>query len=60
MKETINCLNCNSKIDGKFCSNCGQNTETHRLSFPHFLLHDIIHGTFHLDKGILFTIKKVL
>ncbi len=56
--ETHVCLNCKSPIEGKFCSNCGQKTDTHRITLKHFLFHDIVHGVWHLDKGILFTLKQ--
>lgn len=42
----------------KFCSNCGQKTDTHRINFKHFIFHDILHGIWHFEKGILFTIKE--
>lgn len=32
----------------------------HRISFKHFVLHDVLHGTFHLEKGMLFTAKQAL
>lgn len=54
------CLNCKSIIAGHYCIKCGQKTSTHRFSFQHFLLHDVIHGMFHLDMGILFTIKELV
>lgn len=53
------CLNCNSVTENSFCSICGQKTSTHRFSMKHFILHDFIHGVFHLDKGFLFTIKEL-
>ena len=53
------CLNCNSDIENNFCSVCGQKTATHRFSLKHFVVHDFIHGVFHLDKGVLFTIKEL-
>lgn len=52
------CLNCNAKIENNFCSNCGQKTDTHRITLKHFLMHDLLHGIWHLEKGILFTIKE--
>lgn len=55
---TKNCLNCNSEIQGQFCSNCGQNTETHKINL-HYLVHDIQHGLLHFDNGILFTAKEL-
>ncbi len=53
------CLNCNSDVVGDFCSTCGQKTSTKRFSLKHFITHDLIHGVFHLDKGLLFTIKEL-
>lgn len=53
------CLNCDQKTQGKFCSNCGQKTDTHRIVLRHFLMHDMLHGVWHLEKGILFTVKEI-
>lgn len=58
--QSLRCLNCDSSIEGKFCSNCGQKTDTHQITLKHFLFHDIVHGVWHLDKGILFTLKQAL
>lgn len=60
MSQNSNCLNCNAKILDKFCSKCGQKTDTHRITLKHFLFHDILHGVWHFEKGILFTIKEAL
>lgn len=60
MSQANNCLNCNEKLIGKFCSNCGQKSDTHRITLKHFLFHDILHGVWHVDKGILFTIKEAI
>ncbi|MDH6353963.1 hypothetical protein M2132_000283 [Dysgonomonas sp. PH5-45] len=53
------CKNCNSTIKGNYCQNCGQATKTDRINF-HYLVHEIQHSIFHVDKGILFTIKELL
>ena len=53
-----NCKNCKTELNGNFCSHCGQSANTHRINF-HFLWHDIQHGLFHFDKGILFTTKEL-
>ncbi|MGU3374932.1 DUF3667 domain-containing protein [Chryseobacterium sp. M5A1_1a] len=53
------CLNCSQPVSTKFCSNCGQKFSTHRYSLKHFIEHDFIHGVWHVDKGILFTIKEL-
>jgi hypothetical protein len=60
MSQNTTCLNCSELISKKFCPNCGQKTDTHRITLKHFLFHDIIHGVWHLEKGILFTIKEAL
>lgn len=53
------CLNCSQPINNKYCGNCGQKASTHRYSLKHFIEHDFIHGVWHVDKGILYTIKEL-
>lgn len=55
-----NCLNCGQTIHSKFCPDCGQRTDTHRIVMKHFVLHDMLHGVWHLERGILFTIKEAV
>lgn len=55
-----NCYNCGTKLVGKYCSNCSQKSDTKRLDFKHFMQHDIIHGAFHFDKGLLYTLKEIM
>lgn len=54
------CKSCGQHLhlDQKFCHNCGQNSNTHRINF-HFLVHEVQHGIFHVDKGIFYTIKEL-
>lgn len=54
----INCLNCNTSFEGKYCNNCGQKASTHRFSLAH-VLHDIPHSVLHVDKGILKNIISI-
>ena len=54
------CLNCGKKLVDTFCSGCGQKADTHRITFKNFISHDLLHGTFHIEKGILFTAKEAL
>jgi hypothetical protein len=54
------CLNCGHEVSNNFCSVCGQSTATHRLSIKHFLLHDLVHSIWHVDRGIFFTLKDVV
>lgn len=53
-----NCKNCTTPLKGKFCSNCGQSADTHKLNL-HYMWHDIQHGLLHFDKGIFFTTKEL-
>lgn len=57
---THNCLNCERGLSENFCSNCGQKSDTHRISFGNFFFHDVLHGTFHIEKGMLFTARQAL
>lgn len=52
------CLNCGAALVGAYCHQCGQSAHTHRMSFKHFMLHDFVHGVWHLDKGFPATLKK--
>ena len=58
--ENHSCLNCDFSVDNNFCPRCGQKTDTHRIVLKHFILHDLLHGVWHLEKGILFTLKESL
>lgn len=53
-----NCKNCKNKVLGNFCSSCGQPAKLIRID-GHYLLNEIEH-VLHFDKGILYTIKKLL
>ena len=60
MNHSKKCLNCESEVNGNFCSNCGQKTAIHRINFKNFIMHDFLHGLFHVEKGMLFTAKESL
>jgi Protein of unknown function (DUF3667) len=53
---TISCKNCDHKYKGNFCHNCGQKAATHAIDFK-FVVHEVPHSAFHVDKGIFYTIK---
>lgn len=53
------CKNCAFRVEGNYCSNCGQEAHTHRMSMHH-IWHDLQHGLLHFDKGIFYTIKHLL
>lgn len=52
------CKNCTAELNGNYCSNCGQPSDTHKLNF-HYMWHDIQHGLLHFDKGIFYSIKEL-
>lgn len=54
------CQNCRQHLllHQRFCHQCGQKTDTHRINL-HFLVHEIQHGIFHVDGGILFTLREL-
>jgi hypothetical protein len=54
------CLNCETQLIDKFCHHCGQKASTHRITFNKFVSHDLPHGLFHLDRGIIYTIRNLL
>ncbi|MDI9339714.1 MAG: DUF3667 domain-containing protein [Sediminibacterium sp.] len=58
VKETIVCKNCGFPAGGNYCGNCGQSRSVHKINFKS-ILHEIQHGLFHVDKGILFTINEL-
>lgn len=53
------CLNCEQVVKENYCSNCGQESGTHRYSLQHFFVHDFVHGIFHFDNGFFYTIKEL-
>jgi hypothetical protein len=57
-KKLIHCKNCGNSFHGHYCNACGQDAHTDRID-KHFIYHEIQHGLFHIDKGILYTLKEL-
>ncbi|MFZ5635289.1 MAG: DUF3667 domain-containing protein [Pseudomonadota bacterium] len=55
---TGRCANCSAPAAGAYCHACGQRIAVHRLTLPH-LLHEIPHAIFHVDRGLLVTIREL-
>ncbi|KAA9327077.1 DUF3667 domain-containing protein [Hymenobacter busanensis] len=53
------CLNCGHPLSSRFCPDCGQPANTHRITTAH-LLHDIPHSVWHVDRGLPYTIREML
>lgn len=58
--STNRCKNCNQLLllHQKYCHECGQRTDTHRINF-HFLVHEFQHSILHVDGGLLYTLKQL-
>ena len=62
MQNSDYCANCGRPIDGpeqNFCPVCGQRTPVHRINW-HFLGHELQHGIFHVDGGIIYSLRQLL
>lgn len=54
----MNCRNCGHKIDGKFCSNCGQNSKVGRINLA-TVLNEFSEGVFQINKGFFYTLRAL-
>lgn len=52
------CQQCGAIGPGNFCGNCGQSLSTKRLTVSALVL-EVFHFFTNLDKGFLYTIKKL-
>lgn len=53
----MNCKNCNTELNSKFCPDCGQPTSLKRID-GHYIIHEIEH-VLHFERGILYTIREL-
>ncbi|MEO7990558.1 MAG: DUF3667 domain-containing protein [Chryseolinea sp.] len=56
---TLICKNCSAPLTGKFCQECGQKADTHKITLSH-LFHEFFHALTHTDKGILLLVKEMI
>ena len=60
LKEQTTCLNCGHLVPERYCGRCAQDVRhTHRITMRH-LLHHLPHSVWHVDKGVLFTLKNIV
>ena len=52
------CANCDTELHGRYCSQCGQNADTHHRTIGH-LLFEAFEGLFHLDGRIWQTLPPL-
>lgn len=54
------CKSCKSPVaSGKYCTECGQAISVKRISVGS-IVHEVFHFFTHVDKGLPFTIKKLI
>ncbi|NRS90718.1 hypothetical protein HNQ02_003665 [Flavobacterium sp. 7E] len=53
----MNCKNCKTEINSKFCPECGKPTILKRID-GHYIIHEIEH-ILHFERGIFYTIKEL-
>lgn len=54
----MNCKNCNTEINSKFCPECGQPTNLKRIDGK-YIIHEIEH-VLHFERGILYTVRELV
>lgn len=54
----MNCNNCDTELNSKFCPDCGQPTNLKRID-GHYIIHEIEH-VLHFERGILYTVRELL
>jgi hypothetical protein len=55
----MRCLDCHTELTGKYCPQCGQKASTRRFSLKYLFTVDFFHGIFHVNKGLLYTLKAL-
>ena len=59
MTRSVTCPNCGNALEEvKFCPECGQSADTHRLGMHH-IMHDLVHVFTHADKGFIYLTKEL-
>lgn len=54
----LTCKNCGHTFKGKYCNNCGQSADTHRLTYKS-IWKDIRYGIFHFNDKVVFTTRQL-
>lgn len=58
-KEIITCLNCGHEASDRYCSKCGQPTDTQRITFAHVFKKEFLKWVFYYNKGLFHTLKQL-
>lgn len=55
---TMECLNCGTPLQGKFCYQCGQKADTRPITFR-AIFSDLAKGIFNAEKGLFYNLKNL-
>ena len=55
----MTCKNCGFKLDGPFCSQCGQNSNVGRINLHNFL-NEVSESVFQVNRGFFFTLWELM
>jgi hypothetical protein len=54
----IECKNCNTRFEGNYCFNCGQQADKERFTLKN-ISREFIHGFYHVNSGFGYTVKEL-
>ena len=54
----MNCKNCGEKVQGKYCSHCGQSSHIDKLTLSN-LLNELAESVFQINRGFFYTLKEL-
>jgi hypothetical protein len=57
-RRKMNCKNCGHRVEGNFCSHCGQKSNISRINFPNFI-NEVSESFFQIDKGFFYTLREL-
>ena len=56
----VRCLSCQQPLVGRYCAECGQSAGLKARITINDLVHDIPHSIWHVDHGVLYTLRELL
>jgi len=54
----MNCKNCGLRVEGNFCSHCGQKASIGRITVANFL-HEVSESIFQINRGFFYTLGEL-
>lgn len=54
----INCKNCGTKVNGNFCTHCGQSVKVGKINLSSFLS-ELSESVFQVNKGLFYSLKEL-